>query len=55
MDQNLPSEQAEALRTFRAELLQEGLISVDGDTLGTQHDWVLLYVKHVLASNIILR
>ncbi|THH03040.1 hypothetical protein EW145_g6578 [Phellinidium pouzarii] len=38
----LSEEQEATLETFRAELLEEHLITPEGDTLGTQHDWVLL-------------
>ena len=38
----LSEEQEATLRTFRKELLEEGAISEEGDSLGTQHDQVLL-------------
>ncbi|EJC98105.1 CRAL/TRIO domain-containing protein [Fomitiporia mediterranea MF3/22] len=38
----LTEEQEAALHTFRRELLEEGAITDEGDSLGTQYDWVLL-------------
>ena len=38
----LPAQQQELLKTFRAELIEEGVISGKEDTLGTHEDHVLL-------------
>jgi len=38
----LSPEHAQALQEFRKQLLDEGIIAKEGDTLGTQHDYVLL-------------
>lgn len=38
----LTDQQEVTLRALRKELLEEGLISEEGDSLGTQHDRVLL-------------
>ena len=39
---DLTDEQEATLKTFRKELLEEGVITDEGDSLGTQYDWVLL-------------
>lgn len=38
----LDAQQQDILDNFRKELLEEGIITEEGDSLGTQHDWVLL-------------
>ncbi|KAL5501505.1 hypothetical protein ACEPAH_8765 [Sanghuangporus vaninii] len=38
----LTEQQEATLHTFRRELLDEGVITEKGDSLGTQYDWVLL-------------
>ncbi|KAI5122799.1 hypothetical protein M0805_000142 [Coniferiporia weirii] len=38
----LTEEHEATLRKFKQELLDEGIITEEGDSLGTQHDWVLL-------------
>ena len=38
----LSPEHAQVLQEFRKQLLDEGIITKEGDTLGTQHDYVLL-------------
>ena len=40
----LTEQQEATLHTFRQELLDEGIIAAEGDSLGTQYDWVLLSV-----------
>lgn len=40
----LSPEQEEAVKTLRKELLEEGLITEKGDSLGTQDDHTLLCV-----------
>ena len=37
----LTEEEEEALKTFRQQLLDEGIITENGDSLGTQHDYIL--------------
>ena len=37
----LTEEEEEALKTFRQRLLNEGIITEKGDSLGTQHDYIL--------------
>jgi len=39
---HLTKEQQDTLKALRTQLLEEGVITEEGDTLGTQHDWVLL-------------
>ena len=39
---NLTTEQEEAVKALRKELLEEGLITEQGDSLGTQDDHTLL-------------
>jgi hypothetical protein len=38
----LTEEQETTLQTFRRELLEEGAITDNGDSLGTQYDHILL-------------
>lgn len=39
---DITEEQKAALQAFRKELLEENIITEEGDTLGTQYDHVLL-------------
>ena len=41
-------EEENALTTFRQQLLDEGIITPEGDSLGTQYDHILLYVPFFL-------
>ena len=41
---DITEEQKAALQAFRKELLEENIITEEGDTLGTQYDHVLLWV-----------